>query len=111
MTKLEHKTTEEHYNKFRDMASKAGITFKNSTLYMGFTKEQLLKLYMEDNLLNNIPLQDFDCLYLFLPLHTKRIITNLLYNVCVYKHLLIYEVLEATPIFVESGKTMQNTPH
>lgn len=110
MVKLENRTTEEHFNKFRDISIKAGISFKNSTLYMGFTKDGLLKLYMEDNLLNNIPLQDFDCIYLFLPLHVKRIITNPSYNVNVYKHLLIYEVLGAIPIFVENGKTIKDTP-
>lgn len=109
MNNLEHKTTEEHYNKYRDMANSAGIRFNTEDYmgymgYMGFTKEQLLKLYIEDNLLNNIPLRDFDSFYFFYLLHTKNIITNLADNVCVLKHLLIYEVLEAIPIFVDGKK-------
>lgn len=99
MNNLEHKTTEEHYNKYKDMASRAGISFKNKEDYMGFTKEQLLKLYIEDNLLNNVPLRDFDSFYFFYLSHTKKIITNLADNTCVLKHLLIYEVLGVTPIF------------
>ena len=39
MEKLNHKTTEEHYNKFRDMANRAGITFKNKKNYLGYTKK------------------------------------------------------------------------
>ena len=110
MAKLECKTTEEHYNKFRDMTNKAGITFKNSKYYMGFTKDQLLELYNKDNLLNNIPLRDFDCIYMFLPMYVKRIITNLADNTCVHKHLLIYEVLGATPLFVENNKNYKGCP-
>ena len=110
MERLEHKTTEMIYNKYRDMAVLAGITFKNSNTYMGFTKEQLLNLYIEDNFLNNIALRDFDCIYLYLPLHTKKIIKCLADNVCLYKHLLTYEVLGATPIFVENGKNYVEHP-
>ena len=110
MERLEHKTTEMIYNKYRDMAVLAGITFKNSNTYMGFTKKELLNLYTEDNFLNNIPLRDFDCIYLFLPLHIKRIIKCPADNVCLYKHLLIYEVLEVTPIFVENVKNYKGYP-
>lgn len=111
MDRIEHKTTEEHYNKYRDMVSRAGITFKNNRSdYMGFNKEQLLELYLEDSFLNNIPLRDFDCIYLYCPAHIRKIITNLADNICVLKHLLIYEILEATPIFVENGKNYKDYP-
>ena len=101
MKNLTKNTTKKHYEKFRDMAKVAGLTYRNSNTYMGFTKTQLLELYLQDNNLNNIPLRDFDCIYLHLPSYTRKIITNLADNCCVYKHLLIYEVLETTPIFTD----------
>ena len=97
------KTTKEHFEKFRDMANEAGISFKRSKEYMGFTKEQLLKLYIEDNHLNNIPLIEFDSYYLVLPNYVRKIVTNLADNCCLYKHLLIYEVLGIIPVFTNNG--------
>ena len=94
-------TTKEHYEKFRDMAEKAGISFRSSDTYMGFTKSQLLKLYIEDNNLNNMPLIVFDSFYLCLPSYTRKVITNMADNCCVYKHLLIYEVLKVVPVFTD----------
>ena len=97
------KTTKEHFEKFRDMANEAGISFKRSKEYMGFTKEQLLKLYIEDNNLNNIPLIEFDSYYLVLPNCVRKIVTNFADNCCLYKHLLIYEVLGIIPVFTNNG--------
>ena len=97
------KTTKEHFEKFRDMANEAGISFQTSERFMGFTKEQLLKLYIEDNNLNNIPLIEFDSYYLVLPNYVRKIVTNFADNCCLYKHLLIYEVLGIIPVFTNNG--------
>ena len=105
---LTKNTTKGHYEKFRDMAEKAGITFKRSDTYMGFTKQQLLELYLQDNNLNNIPLRDFDCIYLHLPSYIRKIITNMADNCCVYKHLLIYEVLGVVPVFTETPLNLRD---
>ena len=103
MKKLEIKTTEGSYNKYRDMAEKAGISFSRNDKYFGYTKQELLALYIKDNYLNNIPLESFDSMYRVLPHYTRKIITNLAENTCVWKHLLIYEVLGIAPIFVDKG--------
>jgi len=92
------KTTKAHYEKYRDMAKRARITLLGSTSFG--TKERLERLYRADPLLNNIPLYRFDRYYF----RTRRIDggpRSLAENVCMYKHLLTYEVLECTPVFVE----------
>ena len=101
METLTNNTTKEHYEKFRDMAEKAGITLKRLSKPLGYSVEELRKLYIEDNNLNNIQLVELDSFYLCLPSHTRKIITNLADNCCVYKHLLIYEVLEVVPVFTD----------
>ena len=95
-------TTKEHYEKFRIMAEEAGITLKRLSKPLGYSVEELRKLYIEDNNLNNIPLVELDSFYLCLPSYTRKIITNMAYNCCVYKHLLIYEVLGVVPVFVDT---------
>ena len=97
---LTHKTTKEHYGKFKGMAKIAGITFKNSTEPLGYDKKRLLELYIEDEHLNNIPLHVFDSYYSFyISASTKKYIKSSADNTCVLKHLIIYEVLGATPHF------------
>ena len=99
---LTKNTTKEHYEKFRDMAEKAGITFKGVSEPLGYSVEELRKLYIEDNDLNNIPVLEWDSFYLCLPSYTRKIITNMADNCCVYKHLLIYEVLGVVPVFTDT---------
>lgn len=96
---LYHKTTKQHFEKFQEMIEKTGLTLKYTENPFGYTKKELLKLYQEDDLLNNIPLHMFDSYYYFLTPTTKKIINCLCYNCCCLKHLIIYEVLEATPLF------------
>ena len=100
------RTTKEHYEKFRNMASNAGLSFNNGSniFYMGYTKKELLTIYNNDPLLNFISLIKFDGMYFGLTRQAKKYITNLADNCCVYKHLLICEVLEATPIFEGNEK-------
>ena len=110
MEKLEMITTVRIYNKYRDMAEKAGISFSRNDKYFGYTKQELLALYIKDNYLNNISLESFDSMYRVLPAYTRGVITNLADNTCVWKHLLIYEVLGIAPIFVENGKNYKEWP-
>ena len=58
---------------------------------------------IEDNNLNNIPLIEFDSYYLVLPNYVRKIVTNFADNCCLYKHLLIYEVLGIIPVFTNNG--------
>ena len=99
---LTNKTTKKHYEKFKNMAEQTGITFSRSDRYFGYTKQEVLELFSKNEHLNNIPLTKFDSMYLVLPHYTRKIVTNLADNTCLYKHLLIYEVLGATPIFEDS---------
>jgi len=99
---LTRNITKEHYEKFRDMAEKAGITFKGVSEPLGYSVEELRELYIEDNNLNNIPSIGLDSFYLCLPSYKRKTITNMGDVCCVYKHLLIYEVLGVVPIFVDT---------
>jgi len=93
-----HKTSRSHYEKYRDMARRADVTLLESTSFG--TGEQLGRLYKADPLLNNIPLRKFDVYYIW----TARIEggpRSLSENTCMYKHLLIYEVLGYTPEFTD----------
>jgi len=105
---LTKNTTKEHYEKFRVMAEEAGITFKRTPKPLGYSVEELRKLYIEDNNLNNIPLIELDSFYLCLPSYTRKIITNMADNCCVYKHLLIYEVLGVVPVFVDTPLNLRD---
>jgi len=89
-------TTKEHYDKYSVMVKKAGLSLKDSALFG--TKELIKSKFISDPNLNNIPLSHFDALFAWnrrLPNGPK----SLSENTCMYKHLLIYEVLNAKPIF------------
>ena len=93
---VNHQTTKRHYEKYRDMAERACITLRDSTSFG--TKERLERLYKADPLLNNIPLYRFDGYYYW----TRQIDggpESLAENLCMYKHLLVYEVLGCVPEF------------
>ncbi len=96
-----HKTTKEHFEKFQKMIKDTNLTLKHDVYYLGYTKEELFELYRQDNNLNNIPLTMFDSYYFFLTPEIKKNINCLSYNCCCLKHLLIYEVLEIIPLFLE----------
>ena len=105
---LTKNTTKEHYEKFRIMAEEAGITLKRLSKPLGYTVEELRKLFIEDNNLNNIPWIELDSFYLCLPSYTRKIITNIADNCCVFKHLLIYEVLGVVPVFVDTPLNLRD---
>lgn len=91
---MKNYTTKEHYEKYQRMAKTAGVSLKDNNYFP--TKERLLELYQEDQNLNSISLYRFD--RLFNPC-TPNFPRTLAENVCMYKHLLIYEVLECEPVF------------
>ena len=105
---LTKKTTKEHYEKFRDMSQRAEITLKRLSKPLGYSVEELRNLYIEDNNLNNIPLIELDSFYLCLPSYTRKVITNMADNCCVYKHLLIYEVLGVVPVFTDTPLNLRD---
>ena len=94
MSKLIHKASKSHYEKYRDMAKSAGVSFKRDKKPMGYTRDELIELYKKDQHLNNIPLRKFDAMTNMLNAYhvVKRTLAE---GVCLYKHLLIYEVIGA----------------
>jgi len=91
-------TTRAHYEKYRDMAARAHVTLKDSTSFG--TPDQLRSLYAKDQHLNNIPLARFDALYPWM----RRVAggpQSMAENCCMYKHLLIYEIIGAVPNFTD----------
>jgi len=75
-----------------------------------FEKEFLEKKYKEDKNLNNIPLIFFDRLFYsnwrFKIKYdgTYHGPCSLADNTCMYKHLMIYEIIECTPVFESEEK-------
>jgi hypothetical protein len=63
------------------------------------TKEELLRKYQADKNLNNISLARFDRLYYSLSPTARKEVRCLAENTCLYKHLIIYEVLGIEPEF------------
>jgi len=98
-----NKTTRSHYEKYKEMARDCHVTFKNKEFPMDRTKETIIELFKRDNHLNNIPLYEFDSYFYVGKFYHGRewIPSSLAENVCMYKHLLIYEVVGAEPVFVD----------
>jgi len=119
-----HRTTKEHYEKYRDLAKRAHVTLLNGNgKFLGISNtpcEQALAgardetrvgaivgcmgcwlcMYRIDQSLNSVPLKKWDMLvWSFWDCQGRKIITNLGDGICMYKHLVIFEILGATPVF------------
>ena len=119
LKKLTHKTTKEHYEKYRDLAIEARVTLKNSRDFLGYRNvpcNQSLagKLdgacfgcwrckWMIDKALNCVPLHIWDMMvYSHWGLHGRSVVKTLAEGVSMYKHLVVYEIVGAEPEFVDS---------
>jgi hypothetical protein len=89
------KTTRQHYDKFAELCSAYGLV--NANVSYGKTKEEWVKLFNEDEHLNNTPLSFFDRHYHAFRQAFKS--GSLSENVCMIKHHLIFNVIGATPVF------------
>jgi hypothetical protein len=70
------------------------------------SKERLLKLFQEDEHLNNIPLEVFDAYFPVLKMYHREEVKkfgpdSFAENCCMYKHALIYQVIGAEPEFTD----------
>ena len=93
---VNHQTTREHFEKYHHMAEAAHVSLA-SCMAFG-TKQEIVELHRADPILNNIPLYRFD---VYFP-YTRRLPggpRSLAENTCLYKHLLVYEVLGCVPEF------------
>lgn len=98
---MKHKTKIEFYEKYKRLAEINGVSLKRSSIFP--QKDELMELYLQDKHLNNISLYIFDILYSAgRRYHPKTWPVSLAENTCMYKHLLIYEILELEPEFVDS---------
>ena len=104
---IAHPTTEDHYRKYAELASFTGYA---TTTYCPVGEyEYLLEKYLEDRLLNNIPLKVWDNWGIWLRLRTKRL--SMAELCCLGKHLVIYRILGAIPIFYERINEGRLTAH
>lgn len=94
-----NKTTREFYDKYAKMVKDAHISLKGSKTFG--TKEELFQKYKKDPHLNNIPLRKFESLYYSLLPSARKFVRSPAENTCLFKHLIIYEVLGMGPEFVE----------
>ena len=104
---IAHPTTEDHYRKYAELAELTAFT-PTSHHPMG-EYEYLLEKYLEDHLLNNIPLKEWDSWGAWLQCSTKRL--SIAELCCLGKHLVTYRVLGAIPIFYERKEKNVLTAH
>jgi len=100
--KLIKRTTREHYEKYKEMKEKMGITFKDSNIFG--PREVLIDEFKSDEHLNGIPLRHFDAYYSLYGQHARRagyLYYSLAENTSLIKHCLIYEVIGAIPQFTD----------
>jgi hypothetical protein len=91
---MKKKTTREHYEKYRDLAEQKGVGASISMYYLGKPKEKWIELFLEDEHLNNTPLSLYDGTYV-----STGAGISLADNVCMHKHVIIYQIIGATPDF------------
>lgn len=107
---MKHRTTKEHYEKYRDMATAAGVSLDTDG-FMGFRHEPCesercgecwMCMYMINKHLNFVPLKEWDAIVRsYWACQGRGIIGSLGDGVCVYKHLVLYQILELEPEFAE----------
>ena len=114
--RIKHKTSKHHYEKYAQMAKDAGVTLLNTRNFLGYNHMKCNQslaghvgcgrcwgcMYIQDNALNSVPLRQFDMLVeRFQLYHRHRVIKSLGDGVCMYKHLVIFEILGAEPEFTD----------
>lgn len=98
---MKHKTTREYYEKYSQLCARVGLTLKGSLLPQ-FQRPFLEEAYKKDKALNTIPMRIFDAFYPFMLHHIPTL--SYAENVCMYKHLLLHEVLGFEPEFCTYAK-------
>ena len=97
-----HKTSKAHYEKYAQMAKDAHVKF--TSVPFGYSIAEIERLHSSDPNLNNIPLHKWDALvYGYWAYNKRGIVKSLAEGVCMYKHLAIYQLLDAQPIFTDNG--------
>lgn len=97
---MKHKTTKEHYEKYKQKVEDAHIYLDGHCL--GYDKEYLQRFYDRDPILNNIPLHEWDqIVYAYWHYQGKEVIQTLAEGVCAYKHAVVYQLLGAEPEFTD----------
>ena len=94
---MRNKTTIEHYHKYQRIKKNLGVSFKGSILFG--SKESLVKMFIKDNNLNQIPLHNFDSMFFIY--NKKGGCKSLAECTCFIKHCLIYDIIGAEPEFID----------
>lgn len=90
-------TTRDHYDKYRRIRSEWGLSNEQALRVSGLMDAEEVKQYLlRDVNLNNIPMVRFDSA------NIRRNGYSLSDNTCAYKHVLIYGVVGAKPLFCEN---------
>ena len=87
--------SKEHYDKYEALCNKYGVKWREESPPLVNSVEELKRLYDEDQLLNNIPLRQWDILANCFLLYNKRTGLSLAEAVCMQKHAAI-RLLERT---------------
>ena len=116
---IKHEIKRAYYEKYRDMAKACGVTLLRTRDFLGHSHTRCNHwlvdtfpkcgkcwrcLYDQDKALNSVPLSKWDMqVASFQVYHRHRICKSLAEGVSMYKHLVIFEILGATPVFEEGN--------
>jgi hypothetical protein len=109
MEKIVHKTTREHYEKYKALAEKLGVQFTQKSIeFFNYPSIKVLRgHYAVDPALNGQVghaggLSSFDGWFYKLQCYQPEArVLSVSEGVCIGKHCLIYQVLKATPEFID----------
>jgi len=103
MQELYAHTSTYFYNKYEEMAKKYGISYKNAQNIFGYSKDEVIEKFKEDENLNNIPLKNWDILAANMFFLSGKGY-SLAEKVCVLKFCVIYQMIGAIPIFKKDSE-------
>ena len=101
---LEKLVSRRYYDKYKAMAEEYNLIITNLDLFVKGSDPRLhlARLYRhfnDDPHLNTIPLHRFDNLYYAYKIYNPRSRITLGEYVCALKHMLVFQVLKAKPVF------------
>lgn len=103
--KIKHKTTEEHYKKYKEICDERMIAYSYLDNFMGYTAQELLHHYLRDENLNTIPLEKWDHMIQTRNTHPNKTVRKITIaeNVCLNKHIVKYHILGIEPEFINEN--------
>ena len=100
---LIQETTRKHYEKYAALAKKRGVTLDGLDQFLGRDKDTWTALWKKDPNLNNVRLREWDGAGIGLVALHGWGGNSQAELVCLYKHLVTYQIIGVSPEFTEEG--------